>query len=112
MTLTTTYGISCRSLLKHSRIGIVILLMPLLLVIGPLRASAQATETIKPNDNLVIVGIPPVPASLANEVKPYLGIYGLPLAGWDTTKREIQLKGLSSVTWLSNIETPGASPKI
>jgi dipeptidyl aminopeptidase/acylaminoacyl peptidase len=41
-----------------------------------------------------------------------MGIYGLPLAGWDSTKREVLLKGLSSVTWISKIETPGSSPKI
>lgn len=86
--------------------------MPLALALGHLTASAQTTESIKPGDNLIAYGIPPVPASLAREVQPYMGIYGLPLAGWDPVKREVWLKGLSSVTWISTITSPGAEPKI
>ena len=55
-------------------------------------------------------GVPPIPVSLAREVQPYTSIYGLPLAGWDSTKREILLKGLSSVTWISRVSSPGATP--
>lgn len=86
--------------------------MPLALTLGTLTALAQTTESIKPGDNLIAYGIPPVPASLAREVQPYMGIYGLPLAGWDPVKREVWLKGLSSVTWISTITIPGAEPKI
>lgn len=69
-------------------------------------------EFISPPASLVADGIPPVPAAIARDVQPYVGIYGLPLAGWDVVKRELLLKGLSSVTWISTIDTPGASPKI
>ncbi|HXM36787.1 MAG TPA: alpha/beta fold hydrolase, partial [Pyrinomonadaceae bacterium] len=48
--------------------------------------------------------------SLAREVQPYSSIYGLPLAGWDPAKREVWLKGLSSVTWISRVSSPGAKP--
>ena len=60
--------------------------------------------------NIEAVGVPPIPASLAKEVEPYKGLYGLPLAGWNPTRREIWLKGLSSVTWVSRIITPGFMP--
>jgi dipeptidyl aminopeptidase/acylaminoacyl peptidase len=112
MKLTTAFQGLFRTLLKSVKFVVASLLMPLLLAAGPLIASAQASETIKPGDNLVVEGIPPVPATLAHEVQPYMGIYGLPLAGWDSVKREVLLKGLSSVTWISSIESPGASPKI
>src|SRR5438270_10598499 len=111
MKLIATFQDLLRTLLRRTKF-VVAGLLPLLLAGGPLTASAQASETIKPGDNLVVLGIPPVPASLAREVQPYMGIYGLPLAGWDSVKREVLLKGLSSVTWISNIEAPGASPKI
>jgi dipeptidyl aminopeptidase/acylaminoacyl peptidase len=69
-------------------------------------------EFVKIPSDLVTDGIPPVPATIGREVQPYTSIYGLPLAGWDSIKREVLLKGLSSVTWISNIETPSSSPKI
>ena len=70
---------------------------------------AQSFVTV--DKNIEVLGVPPVPASLAAEVAPYSQIYGLPLAGWDPTKREIWLKGLSSVTWISRVKNPGASPE-
>src|SRR5687767_4595405 len=54
-----------------------------------------AQSFLQVDKNLEVLGVPPVPASLASEVAPYSQIYGLPLAGWDPQKREIWLKGLS-----------------
>lgn len=71
-------------------------------------ASAQG-DSIDPSQNLEVVGVPRIPASLAREVAPFAGIYGLPLAGWDPLKREIWLKGLSSVTWVSRVGSPGST---
>lgn len=69
-----------------------------------------AVKFVTPNANLVAENIPPVPAALAEEVSRYAGAYGLPLAGWHPSKRELWLKGLSSsVTWLSRVESPGAT---
>jgi dipeptidyl aminopeptidase/acylaminoacyl peptidase len=73
--------------------------------------SAQGDE-IAPGDNLEVVGVPRIPQSLAQQVKRYTGAYGLPLAGWDVVKREVWLKGLSTVTWLTRIENPGSVPKM
>jgi dipeptidyl aminopeptidase/acylaminoacyl peptidase len=73
---------------------------------------SSSQDYIKVPDALIAEGVPTVPASIARDVKPYLGIYGLPLAGWDPAKREVLLKGLSSVAWVSSVETPGVEPKI
>jgi dipeptidyl aminopeptidase/acylaminoacyl peptidase len=70
---------------------------------------AQA-QVIPPAKGIEAVGVPSVPASLAKEVEPYKGIYGLPLAGWNPTRREVWLKGLSSVTWVSRVVSPEARP--
>jgi hypothetical protein len=80
----------------------------------PAAANALSRDQgiIKTPENIVADGVPAIPASLARTVKPYTGIYGLPLAGWDSTKREVLLKGLSSATWISKIEAPGSAPKI
>jgi dipeptidyl aminopeptidase/acylaminoacyl peptidase len=73
---------------------------------------SSSREVVSIPDTIVAEGIPPVPATIARDVKPYTGIYGLPLAGWDAAKRELLLKGLSSVTWISSIDAPGASPRV
>jgi hypothetical protein len=65
---------------------------------------------VSPGKNIEATGVPPIPASLAKDVEPYKGQYGLPLAGWNPTRREIWLKGLSSVTWVSRVITPGFMP--
>jgi dipeptidyl aminopeptidase/acylaminoacyl peptidase len=72
--------------------------------------SAQR-DVITPSENLEVRGIPQVPASLARKVKRYTSAYGLPLAGWDPVKREVWLKGISSVAWVSRVEAPGSVPK-
>lgn len=112
MKQSVTFHGLLQTLPRHAKFAMSGLLMLVLLSTGPLTALAQVAEIIKPDDNLVAVGIPPIPATLAREVQPYVGIYGLPLAGWDPVKREILLKGLSSVTWISSIEAPGSSPNI
>src|SRR5215216_5742125 len=81
----------------------------LLILMGCVAGLAQSVVPV--DKNLEGLGVPPVPTSLAAEVAPYSQIYGLPLAGWDPTKREIWLKGLSSVSWISRVKSPGASPE-
>jgi dipeptidyl aminopeptidase/acylaminoacyl peptidase len=73
-------------------------------------ATAQGDE-IAPNANLEVFGIPKAPASLAPKVRRYSNNYGLPLAGWDPVKRQIWLKGISSVSWVSRVESPGGGLK-
>lgn len=73
-------------------------------------ATAQSDEIV-PTGNLEIIGIPKVPAALAQKTKRYANVYSLPVAGWDVAKREVLLKGLSTVTWVSRLESPGGGPK-
>jgi len=70
-----------------------------------------SSEEIAPNPNLEASGIPRIPASLAQQVKRYSGAYGLPLAGWDREKRVPLLKGISSVSWVSRVNAPNATPQ-
>ena len=73
---------------------------------------AQINE-IAPGSNLVAEGIPRIPASLAVAVQHYSGGYGLPLAEWDPTKREIWLKNLTSnSTSVFRVTEPGAASKL
>jgi len=74
------------------------------------QVTAQS-EIISPGKNIETIGVPAIPGSLVREVDPYRGAYGLPLAGWNPVKREIWLKGLSSVTWISRVRSPGAAPE-
>src|SRR5882724_2888047 len=83
----------------------------LLMLVGLFCAIVRTTGAqgfVEPGNNIEVLGVPPIPASLAREVKPYSGLYGLSLAQWDPTKREILLKGLSSSTWISRVASPGA----
>src|SRR5258708_1455023 len=80
------------------------MLMVVFLLVG--LAQAQA-----PSKNIESLGVPAIPSSLARELQPYSSPYGLPVAGWNPLKREIWLKGLSSVTWISRVASPGATPE-
>ena len=73
---------------------------------------AAQTDEIAPGANIIVEGIPKIPASLAQKVNQYKGAYGYPVAGWDNTKRELWIKTLASTgTWVSRVETPGSIPK-
>jgi len=74
-------------------------------------AIVLAQDFIVPNKNLEVSGVPPIPVRLRKDVGTYQGMYGLPLAGWDDSKRSILLKGLSSATWISDVDTPGKPPE-
>jgi dipeptidyl aminopeptidase/acylaminoacyl peptidase len=86
-----------------------------LLIVCVLAASlslAAQTDEIIPGANIVVEGIPKIPASLAQKVNHYKSAYGYPLAGWDDTKREIRVKILAGTgTWVSRVESPGSIPK-
>jgi dipeptidyl aminopeptidase/acylaminoacyl peptidase len=84
------------------------MLMVVFLLVGLIQAQAQSTA---PSKSIESLGVPPIPASLAREIQPYNSPYGLPVAGWNPLKREIWLKGLSSVTWISRVASPGATPE-
>ncbi|MBV9110342.1 MAG: PD40 domain-containing protein, partial [Gemmatimonadetes bacterium] len=57
---------------------------------APALARAQAPQpVIAPNENLVAQGIPPIPASLADEVRRYTESRGAGLAAWHPLRREM-----------------------
>jgi dipeptidyl aminopeptidase/acylaminoacyl peptidase len=57
---------------------------------APALARAQAPQpVIAPNENLVADGIPPIPASLADEVRRYTESRGAGLAAWHPLRREM-----------------------
>jgi dipeptidyl aminopeptidase/acylaminoacyl peptidase len=85
----------CPTLASPKRILVAMLLWSFLWCICDQAALAQGDQ-IAPGDNLVTQGIPKIPSSIAQTVRRYTSAYGLPLAGWDPSKREIWLKNLTS----------------
>src|SRR5215813_5080729 len=68
---------------------------------------------IVPGENLVIEGIPKIPAFLAQTVNRFTNAWGFRLAGWDLTKRELLFKNLAgSETWILRGDAPGVAPKL
>lgn len=58
----------------------------LLLAVAPARAQ---NGTITPGDNLVVEGVPPIPATLAEEVRRYTEFRTAGLASWHPVRREM-----------------------
>jgi dipeptidyl aminopeptidase/acylaminoacyl peptidase len=104
----TSQGINQTSSLACLPSFVTALVMLLFMSVGG--AHAQS-DFLSPGKNLETIGVPPIPSSLAREVDPYRGGFGLPLAGWNPKEREIWLKGLSSVAWVSRVKAPGAAPE-
>src|SRR5438270_14044006 len=51
--------------------------------------SAAESDTVAPNENLVVEGIPPIPASLATTVERYNNFRWAHLYDWNPVRREI-----------------------
>ena len=61
-----------------------------LLLLSAVRAHAQAQGgVIAPGDNLVVEGVPAIPAALADEVERYTNIRSAGLSSWHPTRREM-----------------------
>src|SRR5437879_4436574 len=52
-------------------------------------AAFAQNEVISPNENLVVEGVPPIPASLAETVGRYTNFRGASLQSWDPINREL-----------------------
>lgn len=88
-----------------------LMLAACLLAANSIIARATQENEVAPGHNLLVEGVPKVPASLARSVSLYKSGYGLPLAGWDTARRQLWLKALSATaTRLSRLDAPGGSP--
>lgn len=55
----------------------------------PAARAGNRGDTIAPNDNLFVQGIPPIPKSIADEVARYTDFRGHGFVGWHPTKREM-----------------------
>ncbi|HVT97492.1 MAG TPA: hypothetical protein VHE33_08290, partial [Acidobacteriaceae bacterium] len=64
--------------------GLIVATVALLVV-----SAAAAQQTLTPGDNLVVEGIPPIPAALAEEVGRYTEFRTAGLLSWHPTRREI-----------------------
>jgi dipeptidyl aminopeptidase/acylaminoacyl peptidase len=73
--------------------------------------SAQGPPAvIAPGDNLHVEGIPPIPASLAAEVRRYTESRSASLADWHPTRRELLVSTrFGNVAQLHHVRTPGGA---
>lgn len=77
-------------------------------------AAASAAEVVAPNANLVVQGIPPIPASLARQVARYTDFRGHSLVEWHPIRREMLTsyrKAGANTVQLYRIATPMAEPE-
>src|ERR687883_283137 len=84
----------------------------LLLVVFQLLLSSGYAQTgeIAPGDNLVVEGIPPIPASLAKDVSRYTKGRVAELLGWHPVKREILIATFFGETpQVHQVKFPGAA---
>src|SRR5918912_2035290 len=84
----------------------------LLLVVFLLLLSSSFAQTgeITPGDNLVVEGIPPIPASLAKDVSRYTKGRAAELLGWHPLKREIRIATFFGQTpQVHQVKFPGAA---
>ena len=60
-----------------------------LLLLGSREGRAQSTDTLVPPENLVPDGMPPIPRSLVDQVRPYTEYRSAGLADWHPSRREM-----------------------
>jgi len=67
----------------------------------------QAQPAVAPNENLVVDGIPPIPAQLAAEVRRYTESRSATLAGWHPVRREMLISTrFANTAQLHLVKTP------
>ncbi|HEX2204199.1 MAG TPA: S9 family peptidase [Longimicrobium sp.] len=72
----------------------------------------QAPRTLTPGDNLVVDGVPAIPASLAAEVRRYTESRGAGLADWHPTRREILIgTRFGNTNQVHRVAMPGGDRK-
>jgi dipeptidyl aminopeptidase/acylaminoacyl peptidase len=72
-------------------------------------AALAAQQTIAPTDNLVVDGVPAIPASLAAEVRRYTESRAAGLADWHPTRREILITTrFGNTNQVHRVRAPGA----
>ncbi|HEY2587845.1 MAG TPA: prolyl oligopeptidase family serine peptidase [Tepidisphaeraceae bacterium] len=61
----------------------------ILIVLCATCLAAGREDAVIPGDNLVLDGIPPIPARLADDVRPYTNFRGAGIASWHPVRREM-----------------------
>jgi dipeptidyl aminopeptidase/acylaminoacyl peptidase len=73
-------------------------------------SGAQQPRTITPGDNLVVDGVPSIPASLADEVQRYTESRAAQLADWHPSRREMLIATrFGNTAQIHNVKTPGGA---
>jgi dipeptidyl aminopeptidase/acylaminoacyl peptidase len=82
-----------------------------LLALCPLASGAQTqTKAITPGDNLVIEGVPPIPASLADEVRRYTESRPAGFGDWHPVKREMLISTrFANTLQIHQVKVPGGA---
>jgi dipeptidyl aminopeptidase/acylaminoacyl peptidase len=79
----------------------------LLVLIAP---SIPAADELKPNENLVTDGVPPIPLALLNDVRRYTDFRSAHLFDWHPTSREILIgTRFAATTQVHHVRTPGGA---
>ena len=88
--------------MKHC-VWVVVLLLPIHVAI------AQSAEVV-PNENLVVEGVPRIPASLAETVERYTNFRSATLESWDPQRREMLIRTrFADTTQVHLVKSPGGA---
>jgi dipeptidyl aminopeptidase/acylaminoacyl peptidase len=77
---------------------------------APAQTGVRASAPITPGDNLVVDGVPPIPAALAAEVRRYTESRGASVSEWHPTRRELLIATrFGNTTQLHRVKAPGGA---
>lgn len=81
------------------------------IIFAAIATAALAQEsTVAPNENLVVEGVPPIPASLVESVERYSNFRGAGLASWSPTAREMLIiTRFADVPQVHLVKMPGGA---
>jgi dipeptidyl aminopeptidase/acylaminoacyl peptidase len=112
----------CRAFLPSfaPRVASLVLLLALLALVHPAAlaqnaSSAQdgnrpAEAVVAPNENLIVEGIPPIPASLAENADRYTNFRAAVFASWHPTRREMLISTRFADTFqIHEVKMPGGA---
>ena len=71
-----------------------------------------AEDVISPGANLIVDGIPPLPAALAGRIAAYTEFRGQRFVGWHPSRREMLIaRRAEATTQIFELSAPGAIPR-
>lgn len=92
-----------------------LLVLPALVVVGTVAVARQpappaAPAVIRPTDNLIVEGIPEIPAVLADEVRRYTEARSATFVGWHPTKTEMLISTrFGNTAQIHEVRMPGGA---